>query len=360
MKKVTIKDIAQIANVSRGTVDRVINGRGNVSEEISKRVEKIARDLGFEKNLVASALASNKKYRLAVVMPDANADIFWELPRRGILLALASIKHFGVTVDFYDFNLFDKDGFCLQMDNALASKPIAILTAPTFTKESIDYLDQGQALGIPFITFNTELDHPNVMTYVGQNSFQSGVLAARLLYLRMSGDDQLAAINLGHDINNALHYSDKVKGLRHFFQSKSLDPNKICFYEFSDFMDKEKTAHFWKTIIAERPNIKCLFFTNSRAYRLISVMNAYEIANIATVGFDMIEPNIALLQADQIDYLINQNPIQQGYLGMMSFVNHFVHRTPVKLKQYLPLDIVLKENIDFYLQNTHNLSEVFQ
>lgn len=360
MKKVTIKDIAQIANVSRGTVDRVINGRGSVSDEITKKVEKIARDLGFEKNLVASALASNKEYRLAVVMPDASGDIFWELPRRGINLALDSIKHFGVTVDFYDFHLFDKDGFCLQMENALASKPLAILTAPTFTKESTDYLDQGQALGIPFITFNTELDHPNVLTYVGQNSFQSGVLAARLLYLRMSGDDQLAVINMGHDINNALHYSDKVNGLRHFFQAKSLDPNKICFYEFSDFMDKDKTASFWKKILSERPNIKCLFFTNSRAYRLISVMNAYEISNIATVGFDMIEPNIELLKNDQIEFLINQNPIQQGYLSMMSFVSQFIHKTPVKLKQYLPLDIVLKENIDFYLQNTHNLNEVFQ
>jgi len=51
MKKVTIKDIALIAGVSRGTVDRVINGRGNVSEDVAKKILKIANELGFEKNL---------------------------------------------------------------------------------------------------------------------------------------------------------------------------------------------------------------------------------------------------------------------------------------------------------------------
>ena len=41
MKKVTIKDIARIAGVSRGTVDRVINERGNVAEDVEKKIIKI-------------------------------------------------------------------------------------------------------------------------------------------------------------------------------------------------------------------------------------------------------------------------------------------------------------------------------
>ena len=37
---VTIKDIAAAVGVSRGTVDRVINHRGGVSEEVAARVEQ--------------------------------------------------------------------------------------------------------------------------------------------------------------------------------------------------------------------------------------------------------------------------------------------------------------------------------
>lgn len=65
----------------------------------------------------------------------------------------------------------------------------------------------------------------------------------------------------------------------------------------------------------------------------------------------MIEPNIELLKDDKLDFIINQNPIQQGYMGIMNFVNHFVLHKEVQETQYLPLDIVLKENVDFYVQN---------
>ena len=44
---VTIKDIAAAVGVSRGTVDRVINHRGGVSEEVAARVEQAVEETGF-------------------------------------------------------------------------------------------------------------------------------------------------------------------------------------------------------------------------------------------------------------------------------------------------------------------------
>jgi len=35
----------------------------------------------------------------------------------------------------------------------------------------------------------------------------------------------------------------------------------------------------------------------------------------------------------------------------MNFVNHFILKKEVTATQYLPLDIVLKENVDFYIHN---------
>ncbi|MBL0101184.1 MAG: hypothetical protein IPP49_15095 [Saprospiraceae bacterium] len=65
------------------------------------------------------------------------------------------------------------------------------------------------------------------------------------------------------------------------------------------------------------------------------------------MGFDMIEPNILLLKQDKIDFIINQNPIQQGYDGIMNFVNHFILKKQIRKNNTLPPDIVLKENVDF-------------
>jgi LacI family transcriptional regulator len=351
MKKVTIKDIANISGVSRGTVDRVINGRGNVSEDVEKRILKIASELGFEKNLIASTLASNKTYKIAIVIPDPESDIFWSQPREGILNALELVRHYGILVEYYNFNISRKDAFCMQLENAFATRPDAILTAPTFTAESLEYIGQAEKLRIPFITFNTEINHPGILCYVGQNSLNSGYLAGKLFHLRLHPGDEIIALNLGHTLSNAQHYSDKVSGLKAYFNEHHMDQNPVYFYEFDQYNDVEKLVHFWSEIKNRHPRMKGLFFTNSRAYRIVELMTVEENKNLDIVGFDMIEPNIKLLKEDKIDFIINQNPIQQGYLSIINFVNHFILKKDVRKTQYLPLDIVIKENVDFYIDN---------
>ena len=56
MERVRIKDIAKMADVSVGTVDRVIHGRSGVSESSRKRVEEILKQLDYQPNMYASAL----------------------------------------------------------------------------------------------------------------------------------------------------------------------------------------------------------------------------------------------------------------------------------------------------------------
>ena len=66
VERIRIKDIAQMAEVSVGTVDRVLHGRTGVSEASRKKVENILKQLDYQPNMYASALASNKKYILPV------------------------------------------------------------------------------------------------------------------------------------------------------------------------------------------------------------------------------------------------------------------------------------------------------
>lgn len=69
--RIRIKDIAQMAEVSVGTVDRVLHGRTGVSEASRKKVENILKQLDYQPNMYASALASNKK--VCICLPAAYA-----------------------------------------------------------------------------------------------------------------------------------------------------------------------------------------------------------------------------------------------------------------------------------------------
>ncbi|QQO08601.1 extracellular solute-binding protein [Breznakiella homolactica] len=66
----TIKDIAQLAGVSQGTVSHVLNGKGNVSSEKIKLVQDAAAKLGYIINERAKILRQGKGRILAVVLPN--------------------------------------------------------------------------------------------------------------------------------------------------------------------------------------------------------------------------------------------------------------------------------------------------
>ena len=62
-KKARIKDIAALAGVSIGTVDRVLHKRGEVAEKTRAKVEKILEESHYSPNLMARVLKSSKRYQ---------------------------------------------------------------------------------------------------------------------------------------------------------------------------------------------------------------------------------------------------------------------------------------------------------
>ena len=65
----TIKDIADLAGVSRGTVDRVLNNRGAVNSQTAEKIMEIVRALDYRPNKAGTDLAAQKKtYRIGVIL----------------------------------------------------------------------------------------------------------------------------------------------------------------------------------------------------------------------------------------------------------------------------------------------------
>jgi LacI family transcriptional regulator len=72
-------------------------------------------------------------------------------------------------------------------------------------------------------------------------------------------------------------------------------------------------------------------------------------SDIKIVGFDLLPPNLHYLRKNKISFLINQNPEQQGYQGLINIYNYLVLKKNVEPLQYLPLDIVVTENVQYYI-----------
>ncbi|MFQ5447145.1 MAG: substrate-binding domain-containing protein [Saprospiraceae bacterium] len=349
-QRIRIKDIAEKAGVSTGTVDRVLHERGNVSPEAKGKVLKVMEELGYERNIIASTLAYNRVFRIAALLPDIQSDPYWEQPYAGIERALKTVHHYGVSLEPHFFGLFDPQSFLQTAAEVLENPPDAILFAPVFLKEGHSLLKACREKDIHNVMINTYVDNSDSLCYIGQDSYQSGFLAARLLHFGLNEGETAILLNLEIGSHNAQHLIDKEQGFRDYFAQFPEQHINIVKQDFEDFDDKIKLTNLLAGMLKQHPKLNGIFVTNSRAYKAVECLPSGLVQRIKIVGFDLLEQNIHHLHRNNIDFLINQNPVHQGYMGIINLVNHLVFKKSVEKLQYLPLDIVVTENVDYYLK----------
>lgn len=76
MSHLTLESVAELAGVSRSTVSRVINGQIGVRDDVRQRVWQIIEETGYQPNLAARALASNRSGIIGLVIPHAVSTLF--------------------------------------------------------------------------------------------------------------------------------------------------------------------------------------------------------------------------------------------------------------------------------------------
>ena len=354
---VRIKDIAAKAGVSTGTVDRVIHKRGNVRADVQAKVERVMRELGYKRNLIASALATNRKWQIACLIFDPS-DNYWRQIKEGIDRAQEATAHYGVRVRHYFADRFSPVMFARHAARILEDRPDAVLMAPSFLRESLDFIKSCAQLNIPVVLINSEIEVPEALCYIGQNSYQSGQLAARLLHFGINQEATALLLNLEADTQNSQHLREKERGFRDYFAKNYDKEIKIVSENITNFDDHEQLCYTIKGLLNTYPDVAGLFITNSRAFKVVGCLDRLKRNDLLVVGFDLIPENLKYLRANNIDFLINQNPVKQGYLGIMNIVNHSLLNKEVMPLQYLPLDIVVIENCDYYEQNSYALPTV--
>ena len=150
-ERTRIKDIAKLAGVSVGTVDRVIHGRSGVSESSKKRVKEILKQLNYQPNMYASALASNKKYNFACLLPLHAEGEYWTDVETGIHNAVNTYSDFNVAVQISYYDPYDYRSFGQASDNILKLEPDGVMLAPTTATYTLPFVNTLNRLQIPYI-----------------------------------------------------------------------------------------------------------------------------------------------------------------------------------------------------------------
>ncbi|MCM5663100.1 LacI family DNA-binding transcriptional regulator [Galbibacter mesophilus] len=356
----TIKEIAKLANVSLGTVDRVLHKRGKVSKETEERILAIIKKANYKPNMYARGLVLNKTYHIVAIIPSFKAGEYWEMPTQGILAAEKNLSQFGIKLTLLKFDQNSATSFEEKAKELLELKPDGVILAPVINFEAVKLTEKLKAANIPFNLIDSNLPDSGALSFIGQDAFQSGKLAAKLLCSETQKKGTIAIISVKKNENHNKTLQRRIEGFKDYLYTSKLI-NDITIVESNIHLSKND----WKKRLKEacNPNNDTIgVFVPSSLVHYVALHFTEDpqyFSKIKLVGNDLIPNNIKYLRSGVISYLIGQRPQTQGYLAMQNFYNHLILKQTPEEKRFLPLDIITQENLIYYdieFSNIFNLA----
>jgi len=338
----TVHEIADLAGVSIGTVDRVLHKRGRVSAATKAKIEAIIKQHQFTPNPIARRLKRNKPYRFCALIPRRDQDAgYWEQIITGIERAADEIKPLGVETEIIEYDRYAPKAFERASDAICAKKPDGLLFAPIIQKRTRPFVERIHAENIPVVFVDSDMPKTKPLCVIGQDSFSGGYLAGRLFHL-FAGTVSLPVGVLdahGDDYN----ITRRKEGFLSYAEKNKFS---VIVQEYSDSGGGDISVEKITKFLKEHRRLSGIFITNSMAHRVAEAVEQLKKKQpFFIVGYDLIPSNRQLLLQGRINAIISQRPEEQGREALSTLFQSIVLNQTVESKREIPLDVYIKENI---------------
>jgi LacI family transcriptional regulator len=181
---------------------------------------------------------------------------------------------------------------------------------------------------------------------VGQDAFQSGLVAARLIDYGLEPGRVLAIVNMSARKDHYAHIIERERGFRSYFADRTEQMNQLVTLDLNG--EEEQILELRLDEICGKYDIAGLFVTNSRVHKVARCLAEKIPGKRRLVGYDLLPENIDYLEKGQIDFLLSQKPGEQAFIGLTSLFNLLIFNSEPEVKQWLPIDIITRENLRYY------------
>lgn len=347
--KVTINDVARVAGVSKGTVDRVLHNRGEVSAKSKDKVLKVIEELGFKPNLHASLLASQKERVILCVIPEYFTGEFWSLTDKGIKEAAELVSRYGIEVRPVKYNQYDLESFQSVCRQILDDQPSGVLIAPMFRSETIKFTQELSQRGIPYIYIDSKLEDDSYLAYFGMPMYQSGYLCADILTDGRKVPERIYVVRIARDKKGL---SDPTVVRRTGFVDYIGEhyPDTVIENVFIDPMDRDSIDATLDAVFKEVVGEKFIVMFNSRVHLVADYIRRKGLKDCRVVGYDVLDKNLSFLRSGQVQVLIAQHTDTQTVAAVNAMVDYLLMgKHPLKRDNYTQMDILNIYNCDYYM-----------
>ncbi|WP_158665022.1 LacI family DNA-binding transcriptional regulator [Ensifer adhaerens] len=310
-KRVTISDVARRAGVGTASVDRVINDRGNVSEDVSKRVLQAAKELGLRRLLPQ---AHRRLIRIDVILARPELPLIarmgFEFRRISTTLDRSIVIHRTVLED--------------ERPETLA-KALAKTSCDAVVSYMQDHpvvhaaVEDLSARGIPVVTVISDVPGSARIGYAGTDHCRAGRSAGYFIS-RMTGAPG-AIIVLCNHLGFQSH-ADRVRGLTQFLEERAPSWHVAKIVQGGD--DRVRSELQLLEAFRAHPSAVAIYNVGAGNIGVARAIRADVLHRRPVfVGHELTRNTAAFLREGLMSLTIDQSPELQVRLAVNILLRHF-------------------------------------
>lgn len=347
-KQIKIKDIANMAGVSAGTVDRILHNRGNVSAKSREAVEKVLRTVGYKYNLHTSAVSLTKEFTIVITTPLSTSGDYWWSVLNGIEQALKEYSDIEIRPIYSYYNQFDVYSCRTSFAGVADWNPDAVIIGPTFIDETVGLCRRLDEAKIPYIFVDGIVEGTHPIATFSTDQHMSGYLLGRMLCSITPPDRSLALFETRR-IGNQLS-SNSITRREGFLDCLAKTGRDARLLEASfSVMNPDENQKTAEAFFRAHPDVGGVAVMNSRGYLIAELLEREHLDHIRMICFDLTAHNDRFLESGTITALLCQRPELQGYQALITAIRYLLYRQEEKVVHHmLPIDVIFKENRPYY------------
>lgn len=307
-KKPTIKDIALKLNISPAAVSKALHNDTRISKETKEAVKRVAQELNYQPNHLASALRRGKSNLVGVIVPRTNSNFF-----SSVLESMEEVlnKAGYNSIITQSNESFEKE--CKNIDTLLFTQVDGIIASMANETVDLSYYEKIKTKGIPLILFDRGENDLNV-DYVGINDYDSSHMIIE--HLVSKGCKRIAHIG---GYRRTRIFNNRIRGYKDAIKKHNLPISDDLISESSLTLEDGRSEMKKFLQLKNKPDA-VYAASDYAALGALQVLNEYNIAvpdEIRLIGFGN-EPFTSLVTPTISS--VNQHSNKIGQLAAETFL----------------------------------------
>jgi LacI family transcriptional regulator len=251
-------------------------------------------------------------------------------------------------VDYYLFELHNEKDFKEKSDQLLKASPDGVIIAPILKKETLEVCRKLDTHQIPYIFIDTFIDGTNCISFIGEDAFQGGRVAASLIDFGLPPEKDILIVNIAKDLENTHHLNKRNQGFMSYFLDAGKNKGMKIAVEIPS-ADRAEVEARMDQVLKQNPNIGAILVSSSKTHVIAGYVEKKKHDTIL-IGYETTRKNVDFMKKGVIDFLIGQKPKEQSEKAVKRIFEYLTSHKVHQKYEFQPVEIINTEVITMSLE----------